>query len=285
MTYEYKELIYSVEKGVAWIKFNRPEVLNAMNQTMHLEFHRAVRQAADDREVRVVVITGEGRGFAAGRDIKEQAERLNTEFEGVPRTENRPTGSPWEVGIELWNMRKPVIAAVNGVAVGGGLSIVLQCDIILASEKARFGEFFIRRGFVSAGYGQWLLPRLIGMHRAKEMLMMGELIDSAQAMEWGLVNHVYPADEFIDRVRDFAEKLATGPVKAMSLIKRLVNDGMSMNIDAVGRGEMFANDVLFAGYREDMTEGMMSFLEKRDPKYGGAASERKWSNGDNEEKA
>lgn len=280
MAYEYRELIYSIEKGVAWIKFNRPEVLNALSQSLHVEFHRAIRQAADDKEVRVVVITGVGRGFAAGRDVREQADRINTEFQGLPRNENAPSGSPWEIGRELWNMRKPVIAAVNGVAVGGGLSIVLECDIILASEKARFGEFFVRRGFVSSGFGQWLLPRLIGMHRAKEMLMLGELIDSEQAMEWGLVNHVYPAEEFEDRVRDFAEKLATGPVKAISLIKRLVNDGMSMDIEAVGKAEMFADEVLMSGFRDDMKEGVMSFLEKRDPKYGGAVSERKWSNGE-----
>jgi 2-(1,2-epoxy-1,2-dihydrophenyl)acetyl-CoA isomerase len=279
MTYEYKELIYSVENGVAWLKFNRPEVLNALSQSLHVEFHRAIRQAADDRNVRVVIVTGVGRGFAAGRDVREQAERIDVEFERQPRQENAPGGSPWEIGKELWEMEKPVIAAVNGVAVGGGLSIVLQCDIILASENARFGEFFIRRGFVSSGFGQWLLPRLIGMHRAKEMLMLGELIDSEQAMEWGLVNHVYPADEFEDRVRDFAEKLATGPVKAISLIKRLVNDGMSMNIEATGRAEMFADEVLMAQFREDMKEGVMSFLEKRDPRYGGAATERKWSNG------
>lgn len=282
MVYEYKELIYSLENGVAWIKFNRPEVLNALNRLLNIEFHRAIRQAADDKNVRVVVVTGVGRGFAAGRDVREQAERMSNEFEGQPRTENSPTGSPWEVGREILNMKKPVIAAVNGVAVGGGLSIVLQCDIILASENARFGEFFVRRGFIASGFGQWLLPRLIGPHRAKEMLMLGELIDSAQAMEWGLVNHVYPADEFEDRVRDFAEKLATGPVKAISLIKQLVNDGMSMSIEATGKAERFADEVLMAEYSDDMKEGVMSFLEKRDPTYGGAAHERKWSNGNEE---
>lgn len=278
MANEFTELIYSLENGVAWIKLNRPEVLNALSQLLHVELHRAVRQAAIDPEVKVVVITGEGSSFSAGIDVKEQAEKMDSVSQGRKRTAEGLTGSPWDIGMDLWNMKKPVIAAVNGVAVGGGMSLILACDIILASENARFGEFFVRRGLISSGYGQWLLPRLIGMHRAKEMLMMGEMIDATQAMQWGLINHVYPVDEFMDRVRDFAEKLATSPAKAISLIKQLVNDGMSMSIESLGRSERFADEVLMAGFRDDMKEGLMSFLEKRDPKYSGASHERKWSN-------
>jgi 2-(1,2-epoxy-1,2-dihydrophenyl)acetyl-CoA isomerase len=201
MTQEYKDLLYSVENGVAWVKFNRPQVLNALTQDLHVELHRAIRQVKNDSEVRVMVITGVGRGFAAGRDMNEQAEGLTGEFRPFGTGEDKPSGNPWEMALEMWNMQKPIIAAVNGVAVGGGLSIVLASDIILASENATFGEFYVRRGVVSSGLGQWLLPRLVGMHRAKEMLMLGELIDAEQAKEWGLVNHVYPADDFEDRVK------------------------------------------------------------------------------------
>ncbi len=277
MTQEYKDLLYSVENGVAWVKFNRPQVLNALTQDLHVELHRAIRQVKNDPEVRVMVITGEGRGFAAGRDMNEQAEGLTGEFRSFDTGENRTSGNPWEMGLEMWNMQKPVIAAVNGVAVGGGLSIVLECDIILASENATFGEFFVRRGFVSSGLGQWLLPRLVGMHRAKEMLMLGELIDAEQAKEWGLVNHVYPADGFEDRVREFAEKLAQGPAQAIGLMKRLVNDGMSMSIEAAGRAEMQADGVLLARNRSEINEGIASFMEKRAPRFEGTAGERQWS--------
>ena len=278
MAYEYKDLIFKKENGVAWVTFNRPEVLNALSQALHVEFHRALRQVRYDEEVRVMVVTGAGRGFAAGRDVREQAQGVSGEFRGGPRREEgAPSGSPWEIGLELWDLPKLVIAAVNGVAVGGGLSIVLESDIILASENARFGEFFVRRGFVSSGYGQWLLPRLIGPHRAKEMLMLGELIDARQAQEWGLVNHVYPADEFEDSVKEFAEKLAQGPAKAISLIKRLVNEGLSMSIEAVGRAEMQADEILMTQFRDDMKEGVMSFIEKRAPRFKGAAGERHWS--------
>ncbi|UCD09743.1 MAG: enoyl-CoA hydratase/isomerase family protein [Dehalococcoidales bacterium] len=277
MTQEYKDLLYSVENAVAWVRFNRPQVLNALTQDLHVELHQAVRQVKNDPEARVMVITGVGRGFAAGRDMEEQAEGLTGEFRSFGTGDDKPSGNPWEIGLEMWNMQKPIIAAVNGVAVGGGLSIVLESDIILASKNATFGAFFIRRGVVSSGLGQWLLPRLIGMHRAKEMLMLGELIDAEQAKEWGLVNHVYPADEFEDRVREFAEKLAQGPAQVIGLMKRLVNDGMSMSIEATGRAEMQADGVLLTRYRDQVNEGIASYLEKRAPLFDGAIVERQWS--------
>ncbi|MFC2012132.1 enoyl-CoA hydratase/isomerase family protein [Chloroflexota bacterium] len=159
----YEKLILGKENGVATATFNRPEVLNALDQELHIELHEAIREVRDDRDVRVMVITGAGRGFAAGRDVNQQAQTAREGFgRRPPRDNTRPSGSPWEIGIELWNLPKPVIAAVNGVAVGGGLSIVLACDIIIASENASFGEFFIRRGLVSSGCGQFLLPHLIG---------------------------------------------------------------------------------------------------------------------------
>lgn len=276
----YKELLFSIENGVAWARFNRPEVMNALSQELHVEFHEAIREVRDDPQARVLVVTGVGRAFAAGRDVRQQAESVHRAERGEgrpPRDRSRPSGSPWEIGYELWTLPKPVIAAVNGVAVGGGLSFVLESDIILASEDATFGEFFVRRGYVSSGQGQWLLPRLIGPHRAKEMLMLGELIDARQALEWGLVNHVYPAAEFDERVREFAEKLARGPAGAISQIKRLVNEGLSMTMEAVGRAEQLADDYLLAAHFEDHREGVLSFIERRAPHFKGAPGPREWS--------
>lgn len=277
----YDQMIYTKENGVAWARFNRPEVKNALSQELHIELHEAIRDVREDPDVRVMVITGIGSGFAAGRDVTQQAESVRRREQGQvgmpPRDSTRPSGSPWEIGIELWTLPKPVIAAVNGVAVGGGLSFVLESDIILASENATFGEFFVRRGYVSSGQGQWLLPRLIGPHRAKEMLMLGELIDAKQAQEWGLVNHVYPADQFEDRVREFAEKLAKCPAGAVSQIKRLVNDGLSMSMEAVGRAEQQADNFLIAAHFEDHREGVRSFIEKRAPHFKGAPGPQHWS--------
>jgi 2-(1,2-epoxy-1,2-dihydrophenyl)acetyl-CoA isomerase len=277
----YEQLIFTKENGVAWAKFNRPEVMNALSQELHIELHEAIREVREDNEVRVMVITGIGRAFAAGRDVTQQADRVHQreQGQGFPPTREttRPSGSPWDIGIDLWTLPKPVIAAVNGVAVGGGFSFVLESDIILASENATFGEFFVRRGYVSSGQGQWLLPRLIGPHRAKEMLMMGELIDARQAEKWGLVNHVYPADEFEDRVKEFAEKLARGPAGAISQIKKLVNDGLSMGMESVGRAEQQADSFLMAAHFEDHREGVLSFIEKRAPHFKGAPGPRTWS--------
>ncbi len=263
---EYKNIVYTKQNHVATVRINRPEVLNALDQETHIEIHTAVREVRDDDDVRVMVITGTGRGFAAGRDVRQQAMRFRGESL-PPRDKNRPSGSPWEIGLELWNLPKPTIAAVNGVAGGGGLSIVLECDIILASENASFGNFFIRRAAAGSGYTAFLLPRLIGPHKAKELLFSGNLIDAREAERIGLVNHVYSAGEFDTKVKDFAEQLARGPAKALSLVKRLVNDGLSMSIEAVGREEGLTVEI--CGQSEDMKEAVTAFVEKRTPKFKG----------------
>lgn len=263
---EYKNIVYTKVNHVATARINRPEVLNALDQETHVELHTAIREVRDDEDARVMVITGTGRGFAAGRDVRQQAARFTGESL-PPRDKSRPSGSPWDIGIELWNMPKPTIAAVNGIAGGGGLSIVLACDIIIASENARFGNLFIRRAAAGSGFTAFLLPRLVGPHKAKEMLFSGNLIGAREAEKFGLVNHVYPADEFENKVKEFAEQLARGPAKAMSLVKRLVNDGLSMSIESVGRYEGLTVEI--CGNSEDMKEAVLSFIEKREPKFKG----------------
>jgi 2-(1,2-epoxy-1,2-dihydrophenyl)acetyl-CoA isomerase len=263
---EYKNLIYSKKNHVATIRINRPEVLNALDQETHVEIHTAIREVRDDDDARVMVITGTGRGFAAGRDVRQIAARFRGE--SLPSKDaTGPSGSPQEIGIELWNLPKPVIAAVNGVAGGGGLSIVLASDIIIASENASFGSFFIRRAAVSSGYTGFLLPRLIGPHKAKEMMFTGDVIGAREAERFGLVNHVYPADEFESKVTEFAEKLAKGPAKALSLVKRLVNDSLSMSIESVGRLEGLTVEI--CSQSEDLKEAALAFVEKRTPKFKG----------------
>jgi len=263
---EYKNLICTKQNHVATIRINRPEVLNALDQETHIEIHTAIREVRDDDDVRVVGITCTGKAFAAGRDVRQQAMRFRGESLS-PKDKTRPSGSPWEIGLELWNMPKPVIAAVNGVAGGGGLSIVLESDIILASENARFGNLFIRRAAAGSGYTAFLLPRLIGVHKAKEFLFSGALIDAKEAERIGLVNHVYQAGEFESKVQEFAEQLARGPAKALSLVKKLVNDGLSMSIEAAGRYEGLTVEI--CGQTEDMKEAVLAFVEKRKPKFKG----------------
>ncbi|MFC2021308.1 enoyl-CoA hydratase/isomerase family protein [Chloroflexota bacterium] len=272
----YKDLIFTKENNVAWAKFNRPEVLNALTQELHVELQEAIREVRDDADVRIMVITGVGRGFAAGRDTRQQAMRIRGEpLPVIAKT--RPSGSPWEIGMELWNLPKPVIAAVNGVAVGGGMSIVLESDIILASENARFGEFFVRKGSAGSGYCTFLLPRLIGPHKAKELLMTGELIDAKEAERLGLVNRVYPADGFEDTIKKYAERLAKNPIATLGQIKRLVNEGLSMSIESAGRAEIQSLALMNALHFDDRTEGTLAFAEKRAPKFKGASGPKSWS--------
>src|SRR3972149_887034 len=200
----YQNIVYTKENHVATARFNRPEVLNALDVETHIELHEAIRDAQQDSDVRVMVITGTGRAFAAGRDLRERAKRMKGE--APPPDPTRPSSSPWDIGLTIWNMPKPVIAAVNGIVVGGGLSIVLACDIILASENASFGELFVRTGRVASGFTNFLLPRMIGPHRAKQMLFTGDLVPAKEAERIGLVNAAYPAAAFTPKVKEFAER-------------------------------------------------------------------------------
>jgi 2-(1,2-epoxy-1,2-dihydrophenyl)acetyl-CoA isomerase len=265
----YKKLILTKSKGVATAKLNRPECLNAMDEELHVELHRAILESWDDPKVKVLVITGSGRAFCSGRDVSMQEEAANAGgFDFPPKlTKNHPTEDVQQIGIDLWNMPKPVIAAVNGVAVGGGLNVVLACDIILASEKASFGEFFIRKAMIASGGTTYLLPRLIGVHKAMEMLLTGDLYPARDAERMGLVNYVYKPDEFEAKVKAFAEKLATGPGTAMGLMKRLVHEGLNRSLDEVCRDEGQADTFLFVHHFEDVKEGILAHAEKRQPRY------------------
>ena len=189
----YKKIILTKENHITTITLNRPEILNALDGEIEEELGQAIQEVRYDDDVRVLVLTGAGRGFCSGR---EQAK--------IPEG-NVPTGPPpvlygpqrpWTNSTDLWYLPKPVIAAVNGPAIGGGMSLALSCDIIAASENATFGEFFIRRAMIASGYTTWLLPRIIGPLKAKQMLFFGDLIDAKEAERIGLVNYVFPADEF-----------------------------------------------------------------------------------------
>jgi 2-(1,2-epoxy-1,2-dihydrophenyl)acetyl-CoA isomerase len=266
----YEKLVLTKEKsGVATIRLNRPEVLNALDRDLHRELHSAIKEVRDDAEVRVVIITGTGRGFCAGRDFKETARRVAEGEQRQPGTGPPPPGlgTPWDINVDLWHVHKPVIAAVNGAAIGGGMSVALACDIIVASENATFGEFFIKRGMVASGCTQFLLPHLVGPHHAKMLLFTGDLIDAREAERIGLVNCVYPADEFEARVKELAEKIASRSTKVLSMIKRLVNDGLTQTIEEVGRAEkLIDDDILIPSFAGDIAEGVQAFVEKREPK-------------------
>lgn len=258
---EYKNLVFEVEDAIAIITFNRPKALNAMNRETMTELYDAIIRCKNDDNVKAIVLTGAGeRAFVAGADISEMQDL-------------RPKDalSFMELGSETLRMietlQKPSVAAVNGFALGGGTEIAMACDVRFASENARFGQPEILIGLIPGWGGTQRLPRLIGMGRAKELLMSGEQIDVKRAYKIGLVNRVFPADQLISEAKKFAGKLAGMPAFAVKMIKHAVNYGYDLSIDSAIRLEVECCAQCFS--TDDQKEGMKAFLEKRKPVFTG----------------
>lgn len=195
---EFETIIFEKKEGVGRFILNRPEAMNALNNKMREELISAIEETEKDIEIRVLVITGKGRAFCAGGDVKGMG------------TQERPI-NPSQIILRLANLEKPVISAVNGVAAGGGCNLALAGDIILASDQARFIQSFVRIGLVPDWGGMYFLPRLVGMAKAKELMFTGETIDAKEAERIGLVSKVIPMEEFEGAVNGLAKKLAAGP--------------------------------------------------------------------------
>ncbi|HXF82227.1 MAG TPA: enoyl-CoA hydratase-related protein [bacterium] len=246
--------------GVLTITLNRPEVLNAVNEQLASELHDALRDAARDTAVRCVVLTGAGRGFCSGADLRERAgspvsyrEHLDATFHPLIMT--------------MRTMEKPLIAAVNGVAAGAGCSLALAADLRLASERASFIELFARIGLVPDSGSTWFLPRLVGLGKAFELTYTTDPVDAAEALRLGLVNRVVPHDELIAATTALAARLAAGPTKAYGLTKRALYYGQTATLEQSLAYEAQLQDI--AGATADHREGVAAFLEKRPPAYEG----------------
>jgi enoyl-CoA hydratase len=255
----YENISLSVEEGIAILKVNRPKVLNALNRATLLEIQRALKELEKDPGVRVLIITGEGeKAFVAGADISEMAP-MN------PKEAFEFSKLGHETLRLLEEFPSPVIAAVNGYALGGGLELVLACDIILASENARLGLPEVTLGICPGFGGTQRLPRLIGKARAKELIFTGEMIDAKKAYEYGIVNKVVPQDKLLDEAKEIARKIAKNGPLAVRTAKRLVEMGLETSLRNGEAMEMEAWANLFA--TEDQKEGMRAFLEKRKPEF------------------
>ena len=267
----YQEILYSVADRVATITLNRPDKLNAWTAVMEQEVRRAVYDAEADENVRVIVLTGAGRGFCAGADMSLLS---NIAAKGVTDRERvlANTGnSAKRDGVRddfqkkysyFPSIEKPVIAAVNGPAVGLGFIISLYCDLRFASEGARFGTAFAKRGLI-AEYGlAWLLPRLIGPSNALDLLLSARIVDAAEALRMGLVNQVYPQDSFLDKVAAYARDLATSvSPRSMRIIKQQVYNAMFQSLsEAFDTAE---KEMIESLQCEDFKEGVAHFVEKR----------------------
>lgn len=250
------------EKGVAIIKLNRPKAMNAINDQMKVELTDIVRKVKHDQDVKAVILTGEGRAFCAGGDVKEMSGTRSPMF-----LRNRMRTYLHQIVIMISQMEKPVITAVNGYAVGAGCNLALSGDIILASDQAKFSEIFVQVGLIPDAGGFYFLPRLIGLHKAKELVFRGKMIDAREADRIGLVNHVYPHDELMPKALEMANELADGPTLAIGMAKTMLNQ--SADLDLIRALDYEAAAQAIMANTEDHQEGVKAFAEKRKPKFSG----------------
>jgi 2-(1,2-epoxy-1,2-dihydrophenyl)acetyl-CoA isomerase len=248
-----------VADGVATITLNRPDVLNALNAQMRGELLAAFKAYDRDEAVRAVILTGEGRGFCSGADLRGgSGER---EFKAILEREYNPLIRA------IRELPKPVIAAVNGVAAGAGVSLALACDIVYAAEESRFIQAFIKIGLVPDTGSTRVLVRALGRHRAAQLIFTGDPIPAAEALAGGLVNAVLPAAELMPAVREAALRLANSPTRAIGYAKRLINASEDAELDKFLGLEIAYQEL--AGRTEDHAEGLAAFAEKREPRFVG----------------
>ncbi|MFF0748023.1 enoyl-CoA hydratase/isomerase family protein [Streptomyces sp. NPDC004267] len=260
------DVLHAVENGVSWITLNRPGAMNAVTWEQRERIIGLLADASADPAVRAVVVTATGRGFCAGADLRggPSASAGDPVQGDVARMIRR--GAQRFVGAVL-DCEKPVIAAVNGTAAGLGAHLAFACDLVLAAESATFVEVFVRRGIVPDGGGAYLLPRLIGPQRAKELMFFGDAVPAADAAALGLVNRVVPAEELAKAAREWAERLAQGPTRALALTKQLVNASLDADRATAFAAEAAAQELCMT--TRDAREGVAAFVERRTPAYEG----------------
>lgn len=260
-----EDVLHAVGNGVSWITLNRPEAMNAVTWDQRERIIGLLDDASADPEVRAVVVTATGRGFCAGADLRGGPAAGGERVQGdVARMIRR--GAQRFVGAVL-DCEKPVIAAVNGTAAGIGAHLAFACDLVLAAESARFVEVFVRRGIVPDGGGAYLLPRLVGPQRAKELMFFGDALPAGEALAMGLVNRVVPAEELEKTARAWAERLAQGPTRALALTKRLVNGSLETDRATAFAAEAAAQELCMT--TRDAREGVAAFVERRAARFEG----------------
>ncbi|MFV0307706.1 MAG: enoyl-CoA hydratase/isomerase family protein [Desertimonas sp.] len=252
--------------GVATLTFNRPEVLNAIRPQMTTEILDVIDEVRRDDAVRCLLITGEGRGFCAGDDFQEIFLAEERAQRKIDREMRRIKEGETSLDV-IFGLEKPTIAAVNGAAVGYGMDIALYCDIRLASPAAKFGWFFVKRGVVGTIGGTFILRQLVGLSKAMELTLTGDLVDADEALRIGLVSQVIPEDALVAEARAMAARIAAGPPLAQRAVKRAMHAGFRMDWRDLGEYQQALGDVLWQS--ADHQEGVASFTERRPPDFRG----------------
>ena len=255
----YKTLLYEKADGIAKVTLNRPEALNALNSDVYNELYDVFESIEHDESVRVVILTGSGeKAFAAGSDVAEMANM-------DPIAAQKFMATIRKASDRVYNLSKPVIAAISGYALGGGCELAMCCDLRIASERARFGQPEINLGLIPGACGTQRLPRLIGMAKAKEMIYLGDMIKADEALNLGLVNKVVPPENLMEAAMEWAKKLASKSSPVLAMAKTAMQTGIETDINSGLNIEARCDALCFATY--DQKEGMKAFLEKREAKF------------------
>ncbi|MEE2059200.1 enoyl-CoA hydratase-related protein [Rhodococcus artemisiae] len=255
------------EGGVLTITLNRPKAANALRPDDRNELIRLFEEAGGDPDVRVVVLRANGRHFCAGADVLKLSGDRATKVKRVTGAMHTIMTGAQRLVASVLDCPKPVIAVVQGAAAGIGAHLAYASDLVVTSENAYFAESFVKRGLVVDGGGAYLLPRRIGMQRAKEMVFFGDKLSARQAFDLGLVNRVVPENELDSATEEFTSRLASAPTSSIALTKRLFNDSPDVDRTQSFVAEAMAQEI--QGYSQDSTEGVQAFVDKRDPRYVG----------------
>lgn len=256
---------YQLDGAVCTMTLHRPEVYNAFNEAMTTELLKAFKQAAKDDAVRAVIVTGAGKAFSSGQDLKDLESQYSGEARPVLGPRLRQGYNP--VILAMRQLEKPVIAAVNGVAAGAGCSLALAADLRILSDAASLIEVFVHVGLVPDSGSTFMLPRLIGLAKSLELCFTGDKVAADEALRLGLAHRVVPADALMDEARKLAERLAALPTRAIGLTKRLLNQAFEHSLEQQLELEAFAQEA--AGKTRDHIEGVRAFIEKRKPQFTG----------------
>ena len=257
-----ESILLKIENSVAWITLNRPEVFNSFNREMALLLQKTLENCNTDATVRAIVITGNGKAFCAGQDLKEVTDpELNPGFRKILEEHYNP------IIQKIRTIEKPIIAAVNGVAAGAGANIALACDIVVTTEHASFIQAFSKIGLIPDSAGTFFLPRLIGLQRATTLMMLGDKVTAQEALQMGMIYKIFPVAFFEEEVMDLATILANMPTKALGLTKRLLNQSMNNNLEQ--QLALESDLQIEASSSNDYKEGVTAFVEKRKPEFKG----------------